>query len=450
MKIFRRTINLIALLSAGFSVLVFTKNKAPRGIYLHAPKLLAGALQPFFGITGLVCALFGFVHRAWPALFAGMFSYFIARKYLVDTIILPQSSMFQRFDRAFGPSWLRQLATDASPQQKRAMLPQRWTWLTPKGPKPRWLRDIPYWSDPDTGRTLLCDIWSPPKGVAHTCLGILYFHGSAWCLGDKDLGTRDFFRHLAAEGYVIVDAQYGLIPETDTAGMLADAKRALSWLKTNSEKLGVDPQRWVTVGFSSGAQLSLLAAYTGNDPKFTPPDLLGKDLSVHGTVSFAGPYDLCTIYFKCNQPPTPYKKLKAIGENGIFRSLVSRVIQLYTGNRVQAERISMTFANLPLVGQMERILGGTPNEIPEVYALYSPITHVGPHVPPTFLVQGADDMWAPVDSAFRLCEKLQAAGVPVINLILPHAEHGFDLVLPHTSPPAQSALYELDRFLGLL
>jgi hypothetical protein len=40
--------------------------------------------------------------------------------------------------------------------------------------------------------------------------------------------------------------------------------------------------------------------------------------------------------------------------------------------------------------------------------------------------------------------------VLVINLVLPHGEHGFDLVLPRISPAAQSSLYELDRFLALM
>lgn len=45
---------------------------------------------------------------------------------------------------------------------------------------------------------------------------------------------------------------------------------------------------------------------------------------------------------------------------------------------------------------------------------------------------------------------LRRCGVPVMNLVFAHAEHGFDLVLRRFSPPAQSALYELDRFLALL
>lgn len=415
-----------------------------------APKLLAGAFEPFFGITGLVCAIVGFFTKTWPAFFAGMFSFLATIKYLTDTVSLPRSNMFLRFARAFGPGWPERLVMNTSPEQRRAMLPQRWTWWVPKKPEPGWLRNVPYWIDPDTRRILLCDVWSPPKGVPLTGMGVVYFHGSSWCLGDKDFGTRDFFRHLASKGHVIMDAQYRLIPETDMAGMILDAKQAIAWLKVNAEKYRLNPKRLVTAGFSSGAWLALMTAYTADNPQLTPIDLLGEDLSVCGAVSYAGSYDLRVIYFQSNQPPTPYKKLKAIGENQTFHRISSRLIKFYTGDENQAERISDTFANLALAGQMKRILSGTPDEIPEVYTRYSPITYAAPTVPPTFLAQGADDLWVPVEIACQLANKLHAAGVPVINLILPHAEHGFDLVLPRISPPAQSTLYELDRFLALL
>ena len=40
-----------------------------------------------------------------------------------------------------------------------------------------------------------------------------------------------------------------------------------------------------------------------------------------------------------------------------------------------------------------------------------------------------------------------------INVVFPRTVHAFDLLLPHISPlspPAQSALYDVDRFLALL
>jgi acetyl esterase/lipase len=49
-----------------------------------------------------------------------------------------------------------------------------------------------------------------------------------------------------------------------------------------------------------------------------------------------------------------------------------------------------------------------------------------------------------------LDEKLRAAGTPVVYVEYPQTEHGFDLIFPQVSPPAQAALYETERFLALL
>src|SRR5215217_4505041 len=94
--------------------------------------------------------------------------------------------------------------------------------------------------------------------------------------------------------------------------------------------------------------------------------------------------------------------------------------------------------------------GGTPETVPDRYALFSPITHVQPGSPPTLLIQGKDDVIAPVSATNLLYEQLVAAGVPAANIVFPHAEHGFDLVLPRWSPAAQTAWYYQERSLALM
>jgi acetyl esterase/lipase len=59
-------------------------------------------------------------------------------------------------------------------------------------------------------------------------------------------------------------------------------------------------------------------------------------------------------------------------------------------------------------------------------------------------------MLVPLDTTEALYTKLVESGVPAVNIVLPGTEHAFDLILPRLSPPAQSALYDFDRFLALL
>jgi acetyl esterase/lipase len=99
---------------------------------------------------------------------------------------------------------------------------------------------------------------------------------------------------------------------------------------------------------------------------------------------------------------------------------------------------------------MRALLGGTPDEVPEVYRQASPISYVGPACPPTLLLQGADDMVVSAQAVRQLAEALWAAGAPVLHVEYPQTEHAFDIILPDFAPAAQAALYEVERFLALL
>ena len=105
---------------------------------------------------------------------------------------------------------------------------------------------------------------------------------------------------------------------------------------------------------------------------------------------------------------------------------------------------------IKFAGRMDLLLGGSPEEIPEVYKKADPITHVNAQTPPTILFQGTNDVLVPVEPTKALYTKLVEVGVPAVMSIFPTTEHMFDFMFPQLSPPAQSALYDVDRFLALL
>jgi acetyl esterase/lipase len=317
------------------------------------------------------------------------------------------------FEDAFGSGWEDQIP----PQQAKHMVKRRWSpYLRMKAPRePSWERDIPFWTIPDSDRQLLCDIWRPSNGYV-SGLAFVYLHGSGWGAGDKDFLTRPFFHHLVAQGHTVVDVAYRLVPEVDLYGMIADVKRAVAWTKANASLYGVNPEKLVLGGGSAGCHLALLAAYAPQHPELTPEDLRSADLSACGVVSFYGPTDLAVAYDQwMKQAESPRRP-----------------------------------EDFRYAGRLDLLLGGGPQDVPEMYQLASPITHVHPGSPPTLLMQGSKDLLVPVDTTCSLYDKLVESGVPAIKVIFPWTEHMFDLILPHTSPPAQSALYDVDRFLALL
>ena len=382
-------------------------------------QLVAVDLSPFLAVLGLLGAGLGWLYHAPIAVAAGLLGAAISVIYIA-LVTVPQPG----FDLAFGKDW----KTSIPPSREPQMLKRRWNLGWPRTGEPRWERDIPFCTIPGSDRKLLCDVWQPPEGVARSGLAIVYLHGGAWWILDKDYGTRPLFRHLAAQGHVIMDVAYRLCPEVDIYGMVGDVKRAVAWMKANAASYQVNPERVVLEGASSGGHLALLAAYTPHQPLFTPSDVQGCDLSVRAVVSFYGPTDLRAVYQHLDLKRTIGLSKVEIGLPGA------------------ADRKK----NMTDTGRMDTLLGGHLHEVPEAYELASPVAHVNAGCPPTLLIQGEPDVIEPAAAARELYRRLVECGVPAVNIIYPLTNHMFDLLLPQVSPPAQAALYYLERFLALM
>jgi acetyl esterase/lipase len=425
---------LLAFMSVAPSSLLYVRIRAPinpqRGS-LWILRLLAEAMTPFTAPSGAVAAGLALLAHSPMAIFTGMLGA-VAAVRDARQVTAPHPG----FAQAFGEEWERAIA----PEQQSGMLQRRWTWHLPAAPEPRWQRDVRFWTLPGTDRRLLCDLWQPPRDVSPSGLAVVYLHGGAWSLLDKDFFTHPFFRHLAAQGHVVMDVAYRLYPETDMLGMVGDAKRAIAWMKAQGPSYGVNPERVVVAGGSAGGHLALLAAYTPREVALTPEEAGQTDLSVGAVISCYGPTDLRAYYDYTRQ--IIWGHLGQATEARPPDPLIRRVLG------TSYERLGLGKSGA--VGAMEPLVGGTPETVPDLYALFSPSTHVQPGCPPTLLIQGKDDVIAPVSATNMLFEQLVACGVPAVNIIFPHAEHGFDLVLPGFSPAAQTAWYYQERFLALM
>lgn len=404
--------------------------RTPWGLGLWFAKLMAEALAPFLAAAGLLGAALALLARAPWAAAVGVVGWWTSARYVWRV-----TRVSADFAPAFGPDWQERLPA----AQAQHFLVGHWTWRAPQPPRARWIDDMAFWTLPGTKRHLLCDIWQPPVGVPPSGLGIIYCHGSAWYLIDKDYGTRPLFTYLAAQGHVVMDVAYRLAPECDLVGMVGDVKRAIAWFKANAAHYDVNPQRIVVGGGSAGAHLALLAAYTPDVAALRPPELPAADLNVRGVFSYYGPTDMGAViehHTAMSQLSQRYVTPPPPASPPGRRDPEWRRYQLD-----QFKRASRTPWDL---------VGALPHEAPDRYALVSPISHVSAACPPTLLIQGDHDLLVPVEQARHLRQRLTEAGAPVVYLELPQTDHAFDFVRPMFSPPAQASLYALERFLALL
>ncbi|MBE9124945.1 MULTISPECIES: alpha/beta hydrolase [unclassified Coleofasciculus] len=221
---------------------------------------------------------------------------------------------------------------------------------------------------------------------------IIVIYGGAWRTGTPD-NNETFNRYMAAQGYSVVAIDYRHAPQYRFPAQLEDVQAALSYIQIHAKELEVDTERMALMGRSAGAHLAMIAAYRLDA------------VPVRAVVNYYGPVNLTEGYY---DPPFP--------------------------DPIDTRAVLRTF------------LGGTPDELAEVYRQASPISYVQPELPPTLLVYAGRDHLVQAKFGRQIYEQLQATGNRAVLLEIPWAEHSFDAVFNGVSN--QLALYYTERFLA--
>lgn len=231
------------------------------------------------------------------------------------------------------------------------------------------------------GTTLMLDVVTPPPRETPRP-AVIVIHGGGLIGGERAMGV-EAATYLAEAGYVAFTIDYRLFELRGGKAInpwpaqLDDVQRAVRWVRANAASYGVDPKRVGAYGHSSGGYLAaLLGVRETRDT--SDPDLAEFSSRVSCVVDLAGDTDL-TI-------PLP--------------------------------------ASAEFYGDiLAAMLGGTPEEVPEVYRDASPIAHVDEESAPFLIIHGTKDMDVPVEHSRRMVDALHEAGVEVAYLELPNADH---------------------------
>ena len=246
------------------------------------------------------------------------------------------------------------------------------------------------------GRDLKCDVYRPPGDVSGAPAVVLV-HGGSWRQGDRSQ-LRGYGILLGRAGYVCVAPEYRLLGEAPWPAAIEDVKAAIRWVRASASSLGVDPGRICIEGNSAGAHLALLAA---------------------GTPGLAA--------------------LEGSGGSPDVSSEVAAVAAIYAPTVFFAEGTERTSGSLPFMVLAE---GGDA----DAAALASPVAHVSPSFPPTFLAHGTTDTTVPVSASLRMYEELVAVGVPTELHLYAEQPHAFDAQPQFGRQVAAEMLLFLDRY----
>jgi acetyl esterase/lipase len=178
---------------------------------------------------------------------------------------------------------------------------------------------------------------------------VLMIHGDGRIGDDGRWQMAGIARQLAASGYYVFNITYRMAPEWTHPAPLDDVRAALDWMEENAAQQGIDPERIAVFGYSAGGYAGSLAALTDRRKR------------VKAVVAGGAPSDL-TYY----------------SEGRLIRNF----------------------------------LGGTLEEVPELFHEASPVNHVTPSSPPYFLYHGDQDTLVNPDHLREMELELKANGVP--------------------------------------
>ncbi|HEX4142780.1 MAG TPA: alpha/beta hydrolase [Pirellulales bacterium] len=114
-------------------------------------------------------------------------------------------------------------------------------------------RDLPYAEPKSDWQTL--DVYAPAKGTNHPI--VFWIHGGGWETGNKsDVQAKP--QAFVDKGFVFVSTNYRLFPNVTIKTIAEDVAKAIRWTHDHATQYGGDPDTFLVMGHSAGAQLAAL------------------------------------------------------------------------------------------------------------------------------------------------------------------------------------------------
>ena len=238
-------------------------------------------------------------------------------------------------------------------------------------------RDIQYATV--DGKALLLDLYLP-EGVQSPPL-VVWIHGGAWTRGSKDRVPP----HFVEAGFATASIEFRQSTEAKFPAQIHDIKAAIRFLRAEASQYGYATGRIAISGSSSGGHLAaLVGVSSGVDAlEGNIGDHLGQSSAVQAIIDYYGPTNFMTIL----EQSTPH------------------------GLSVRDPAL-------------DRLIGGRPEDVPELARLASSVNHVDPGDPPLLLFHGDQDPQVPINQSHELHGAYQRIGLPVTFFVVHGAAHG--------------------------
>lgn len=144
---------------------------------------------------------------------------------------------------------------------------------------------------------------------------ILYVHGGSWIYGDNGIpiGMEPIIDSFNKEGFTIISLSYNLLNNNNSIyDSVCDVKDAIRWVYKNKDIYNFDTNEIGILGISSGANISLLSAYSNDTDFKDDEELYNYSSKVKYVIDVFGPTNLETLSFNALEDTPYYNNLKSL------------------------------------------------------------------------------------------------------------------------------------------
>jgi acetyl esterase/lipase len=246
------------------------------------------------------------------------------------------------------------------------------------------------------GMALTMDVYVPKE--KRNGAGIIYAVSGGW-FSAKQVVAPLVYDEFLRRGYAVFAVTHGSQPRFTIPEVLEDMHRAVRYIRHNSWRYGVDPNRLGIAGGSAGGHLSLMQGCAPKEGNPKAGDPVERESSRVAAVA-------------CFFPPTDFLNYGKPGHEALGNGVL-------TGFKAPFDFVELdqkTRSFVPVTDHDRRRAIGKQ---------ISPVYHVTSHTPPTLIVHGDADTLVPIQQAELIIEKLKEANVPCELVVKKGGAHGW-------------------------
>lgn len=276
------------------------------------------------------------------------------------------------------------LAASTTTGDDKATAPATATVPLPPGVKME--RNIPYVADGDDAQQL--DLYMPETPADRPLPLIVHIHGGGWRGGSKFPCS---VAGMVPQGYVVASVEYRFSQKALFPAQIQDCQAAIRWLRANSARYGIDPERIGVIGASAGGHLSALVGTAGGTKAFPP--LGGNEEQsdrVQAVCDIYGPTDFGTVMRQAADDPNVRNIFTFNSPGDPYSLLIGTSLE---GNKDKTDAVS-------------------------------PVHYVSKDSPPMLILHGTHDALVPFAQSEEFATALKEKGVSVWLQVLPGSGHG--------------------------